>query len=72
MAKIRTKHGDMDEHLLEKRTGTDKHHDQEGSLHDSADWVEYWLNGELVHRSAHVTLHKVLPEMKPILAKLGS
>jgi hypothetical protein len=40
----------MDDSLLEKR---------EGSLDneiESTTWVEYWLEGELVHRSAHVTL----------------
>ena len=42
----------MDETLLEKR---------EGSLdndNESTTWVEYWLDGELVHRSAHVALKK--------------
>jgi hypothetical protein len=42
----------MDESLLEKR---------EGSLdndNETTTWVEYWLDGELVHRSAHVALKK--------------
>ena len=50
---ITTTKGDMDESLLEKR---------EGSLdndNESTTWVEYWLEGELVHRSAHVTLKKM-------------
>ena len=38
--------------LLEKREGTV---DNENEL---TTWVEYWLEGELVHRSAHVTLKK--------------
>jgi hypothetical protein len=67
---ILTTKGLMDESLLEKRTGTDRHHDPDGVLHDSADWVEYWLDGELVHRSVSVTIHRVLPEMKAIAAKL--
>jgi hypothetical protein len=40
----------MDEALLEKR---------EGSVDNDIEfttWVEYWLDGELVHRSAHVNL----------------
>ena len=47
---ITTTKGDMDESLLEKR---------EGSLdnnNETTTWVEYWLDGELVHRSAHVSL----------------
>jgi hypothetical protein len=37
---------------IEKREGvTDNEH-------DSANWVEYWLDGELVHRSVHVTIKK--------------
>jgi hypothetical protein len=42
----------MDDSLLEKR---------EGSVDNNieyTEWVEYWLDGELVHRSAHVRLKK--------------
>ena len=49
---ITTTKGDMDESLLEKR---------EGSLdndNETTTWVEYWLDGELVHRSVHVALKK--------------
>ena len=52
---ITTTKGEMDESLLEKR---------EGSLdndNETATWVEYWLDGELVHRSAHVTLKQAPP-----------
>ncbi len=42
----------MDDSLLEKREGT-VDNDNEHTT-----WVEYWLDGELVHRSAHVTLKK--------------
>lgn len=52
MALVTTTKGDMDESLLEKREGTV---DNENEL---TTWVEYWLEGELVHRSAHVTLKK--------------
>lgn len=47
---ITTTHGLMDEALLEKREGF-VDNEQEHTT-----WVEYWLLGELVHRSAHVTL----------------
>lgn len=47
---ITTTKGEMDESLLEKREGTV---DNDIEL---TTWVEYWLEGELVHRSAHVTL----------------
>ena len=50
MALVTTTKGEMDESLLEKK---------EGSLdndNETTTWVEYWLDGELVHRSAHVTL----------------
>ena len=49
---ITTTKGDMDESLLEKK---------EGSIDNDNEyttWVEYWLDEELVHRSAHVTLKK--------------
>ena len=49
---ITTTKGEMDESLLEKR---------EGSLdndNETTTWVEYWLDGELVHRSVHVALKK--------------
>jgi hypothetical protein len=43
----------MDESLLEKREGSV---DNDNEI---TTWVEYWLEGELVHRSAHVTLKKM-------------
>jgi hypothetical protein len=53
---VSTIHGEMDESLLEKK---------EGGFEDDNEkttWVEYWLDNELVHRSAHVTL-KAPPEV---------
>ena len=47
---VTTTKGDMDDSLLEKR---------EGSVDNDIEyttWTEYWLDGELVHRSVHVTL----------------
>lgn len=52
MAMIFTTKGNMEEALLRKKEGTV---DNENEL---TTWVEYWLNDELVHRSAHVTLKK--------------
>jgi hypothetical protein len=47
---VNTIHGKMDDSLLVKK---------EGSIDNDNEfttWVEYWLDDELVHRSAHVTL----------------
>ena len=49
---ITTTKGLMDESLLEKREGL------VDNSHEYTTWVEYWLEGELVHRSAHVALKK--------------
>jgi len=40
----------MDESLLEKREGL------LDNDNETTTWVEYWLDGELVHRSVHVAL----------------
>lgn len=50
---VNTTKGEMDDSLLEKKEGTI---DDENEL---TTWVEYWLEGELVHRSVHVTLKKM-------------
>jgi hypothetical protein len=50
---VNTTKGEMDDALLEKREGVV---DNENEL---TTWVEYWLEGELVHRSVHVTLKKM-------------
>jgi hypothetical protein len=50
MALVTTTKGEMDESLLEKKEGS-VDNDNEYTT-----WVEYWLDGELVHRSAHVAL----------------
>ena len=49
---VTTTKGDMDDSLLEKRTGS------VDNENEYTTWVEYWLMDELVHRSAHVTLKK--------------
>jgi len=50
---VTTTKGDMDDSLLEHRSG-EIDNDNESTV-----WTEYWLDGELVHRSAHVTLKKM-------------
>lgn len=53
MALVTTTKGEMDESLLEKREGS------VDNDNECTTWVEYWLGGELVHRSVHVTLKKM-------------
>lgn len=52
MAIVTTTKGDMDTDLLEKKVG-DMEDDNE-----KTNWIEYYLDGELVHRSVHVHLKK--------------
>ena len=47
---IQTIYEMMEESLLEKREGAIDNENEYTT------WVEYWLDGELVHRSAHVQL----------------
>lgn len=49
---VTTTKGNMDDSLLVKREGSVDNEDEHTT------WTEYWLDGELVHRSAHVTLKK--------------
>ena len=51
---ITTTNGNMDESLLEKREGSIENDNE------TITWVEYWLNEELVHRSAHVALKRTM------------
>ena len=50
---VTTTKGDMDTSLLEHRSG------EVDNDNELTTWTEYWLDGELVHRSAHVTLKKM-------------
>ena len=52
MASVMTTKGMMEEELLEKKEGS------VDNDHEYTNWVEYWLDGELVHRSVHVQLKK--------------
>lgn len=47
---VTTTKGDMDDSMLEKKTGN------VDNANEFTEWVEYWLDGELVHRSVHVHL----------------
>ena len=51
---ITTTKGDMDEALLDKQEGTIDNDNE------TTTWIEYWLGGELVHRSAHVQLKRAV------------
>ena len=49
---VTTTKGEMEDSLLEKR---------EGSLDNDTEttsWVEYWLDGEMVHRSVNMALKR--------------
>lgn len=50
---VTTTKGEMDDSLLEHRTGNIENENE------LTVWDEYWLDGELVHRSAHVTLKQI-------------
>lgn len=53
MAEITTTKGMMDETLLEKKEGF------VDNENEYTTWVEYWHEGELVHRSVHVQLKQM-------------
>ena len=53
MALINTTLGEIDESQLEKRSG------RIDNENETTDWVEYWKDGELVHRSVAVVLKPV-------------
>lgn len=61
---VSTTKGLMDEALLIKSEGVV---DNENEL---TTWTEYRLDGEIVHRSAHVTMKK-MPAMFGEAAKIG-
>ena len=54
MTQITTTKGMMDEALLEKKEGF------VDNENEYTTWIEYWHEGELVHRSVHVQLKKAL------------
>lgn len=52
MALISTTKGEMDTSLLIKKVGNME------DDNEITNWIEYYLDGELVHRSVHVYLKK--------------
>ena len=62
MALIMTTKGEMDDSLLEKRVG------EEDNEHENIKWVEYWLDGELVHRSVDIVLKQATVAGFPVAA----
>ena len=65
MAIVNTTKGEMDDSLLEKREGVNEND------HERAEWIEYWLDGELVHRSVHLTLKKFTITGEAVAAEFG-
>ena len=57
---VTTTQGEMDDSLLNKKEGS-VDNDNENTT-----WVEYYLNGELVHRSAHVSLKRPLVSISEV------
>ena len=57
---VNTTKGEMDASLLEKREGTIDNENE------TTNWVEYWLEGELVHRSVHMTLKRMTVTGEPV------
>jgi len=51
---VTTTKGDMDDSLLEKREGS------VDNDNETTNWVEYWLEGELIHRSVQIVLKKMV------------
>ena len=49
---VTTTKGEMDDSLLERRDGSLENDTETTS------WVEYWLDGEMVHRSVHMALKR--------------
>lgn len=58
--KVNTIRGEMDDSLLKKKEGS-VDNDNENTT-----WVEYYLDGELVHRSAHVSLKRPLVSISEV------
>lgn len=59
---ITTTKGEMDASLLEKREG------MIDNDNETTKWVEYWHEGELVHRSVDMVLKKFTVTGEPVAA----
>jgi hypothetical protein len=64
MALVNTTKGEMDDSLLEKREGTIDNDNE------TTRWVEYWLDGELVHRSVDMVLKRFTVTGEAVAASL--
>jgi hypothetical protein len=64
MALVNTTKGEMDDSLLEKREGTIDNDNE------TTRWVEYWLEGELVHRSVDMVLKRFTVTGEAVAASL--
>lgn len=65
MGTVFTTKGDMEEALLEKRTGV------EDNDNERVEWTEYWHEGEMVHRSVHIVLKKYSLTGEAVAATFG-
>ena len=65
MAIVTTTKGDMDDSLLEKKEGIIDNDNE------TTQWVEYWLEGELVHRSVNMTLKRMTVTGEAVAQSLG-
>jgi hypothetical protein len=59
---VSTTKGEMDDSLLEKKEGV------VDTENETTRWVEYWLDGELVHRSVDMVLKKYDVSGLPVAA----
>ena len=59
---VSTTKGEMDDSLLEKKEGV------VDTENETTNWVEYWLDGELVHRSVDMILKKYDVSGVPVAA----
>jgi hypothetical protein len=59
---VQTTKGEMDDSLLEKKEGV------VDTENETTRWVEYWLDGELVHRSVDMVLKKYDVSGLPVAA----
>ena len=62
---IFTTKGEMDDALLEKKEGIIDNENE------TTRWVEYWHEGELVHRSVDMVLKRFSVTGAPVGASLG-
>lgn len=62
MALVTTIKGEMDTSLLDKKEG------EIDNDNENTKWVEYWLEGELVHRSVDMILKRATVAGFPVAA----